>query len=180
MDVSRSARAQPRIYAYGLRNPWRFSFDRATGDLWIGDVGQDRWEEIDRPAGRRAGGDELRLELLRGNRRLQGAADRPQPPEVPDASPTRTTPAGNCAVTGGYVYRGSIVPLRGYYLYADYCSGTVWRQKPGGRPAQTGISHKVHLISSFGEGANGGLFLTTLAARLPHRPGSARGIVPVS
>ena len=82
-------------------------------------------------------------------------------------------PGGNCAVTGGYVYRGSIVPLRGYYLYADFCSGTVWRQKPGGKPAQTGFSHKVHLISSFGEGANGGLFLTTLSGRVYR-------IVPVS
>ena len=71
------------------------------------------------------------------------------------------------------MYRGSIVPLRGYYLYADFCSGTVWRQKPGGRPAQTGFSHKVHLISSFGEGANGGLFLTTFGGRVYR-------IIPVS
>jgi len=164
MDVSRFP-APTGIYALGLRNPWRFSFDRANGDLYIGDVGQGRYEEIDRIPHGTPPGTSLGWSYYEGF-----AVYKRQPIDRRHLRfPMRAyphNPGGNCAVTGGYVYRGSIVPLRGYYLYADFCSGTVWRQKPGGKPAQTGFSHKVHLISSFGEGANGGLFLTTLSGRV--------------
>jgi glucose/arabinose dehydrogenase len=159
MDVSRFP-APTQIYALGLRNPWRFSFDRANGDLYIGDVGQNRFEEIDRIPGGTPAGVSLGWSYYEGFAvyKRQRMDRRPRFPMR--AYPHN--PGGNCAVTGGYVYRGMIPALRGAYIYADFCSGTVWHQKPGGRPGQTAFSRKVHLISSFGQGAGGGLFMTSL------------------
>jgi glucose/arabinose dehydrogenase len=110
------------VWAYGLRNPWRISFDRATGDLWIGDVGQGDWEEIDYlPAGSQ-GGANFGWSIMEGNHGYDG-----------DAQPGLILPAaeyshseGGCSVTGGYVYRGSMPEWQGIYLYGDYCSGIVW------------------------------------------------------
>jgi glucose/arabinose dehydrogenase len=119
--------ARAEIWAYGLRNPWRYSFDRATGDLWIGDVGQNAWEEIDRlPAGTPPGAN-LGWNLVEGSRRFTG-----DPPngavapvyEYPHAS-------GACTVIGGVVYRGDEIPdLVGAYLFADLCLGA------GGDPSR--------------------------------------------
>jgi glucose/arabinose dehydrogenase len=114
----------PDIWDYGLRNPWRFSFDRATGDLYIGDVGQDRYEEVDvEPSGQ-------------GRRnygwRITEGLHCFDPPGGCDLSGI-TLPVveyghdAGCSITGGYVYRGTSIPgLTGYYLYGDYCSGRVW------------------------------------------------------
>lgn len=119
-----SVGGRPEIWAYGLRNPWRFSFDLLTGDLYIADVGQDKWEEIDFiPAGT-PGGLNFGWSYYEGLHPYQG-----QPP----GSATFTWPvaeyshAYGCAVTGGYVYRGASLPeWRGVYFFGDYCSGTVW------------------------------------------------------
>ena len=121
-----STGGDPDIWDLGLRNPWRFSFDRATGDLYIGDVGQDAFEEIDvEPRG--TGGQQLRLEhhrgpaLLRSRDRLR--PDRPHPAR----SPSTSHADGGCAVIGGYVYRGSAIPdLDGRYFYGDFCSNRIW------------------------------------------------------
>jgi len=115
---------QPEIWAYGLRNPWRFSFDRASGDLYIGDVGQDAWEEVDYVPAGTPGGLNFGWSYYEANHAYQG-----QPP----ADAVFTFPvseyahAYGCAVTGGYVYRGAALPeFRGVYLFGDYCTGTVW------------------------------------------------------
>lgn len=155
-----------QIWALGLRNPWRFSFDRATGDLWIGDVGQGRWEEVDRAAatrGRNAG-----RGLNFGWRVMEGAhCFRP----ATGCSRTgKTLPlteyshgGGRCSITGGHVYRGEAYPdLVGAYVFADYCSGEIWYVDRG---AARGVAPRRALdtgsrITSFGEDEAGELYLT--------------------
>jgi glucose/arabinose dehydrogenase len=114
----------PEIWAYGLRNPWRFSFDRLTGNLYIADVGQDEWEEVDYVPAGPPGGLNFGWSYEEGNHLYKG-----QPP----ADATLIAPvveyshASGCSITGGYVYRGSALPeWQGVYFYGDYCSGTVW------------------------------------------------------
>lgn len=110
------------VWAYGLRNPWRISFDRVTGDLWIGDVGQGEWEEIDfLPAGSQ-GGANFGWSIMEGSHGYDG-----------EAQPGLLLPAaeyshgeGGCSITGGYVYRGTMTVWNGIYLYGDYCTGYVW------------------------------------------------------
>jgi glucose/arabinose dehydrogenase len=119
--------ARPEIWTYGLRNPWRFSFDAATGDLWIGDVGQGSWEEIDHaPAtdGRDAGkGLNFGWSAFEGTHRFND--DQPTEGALPPIY--EYSHDDGCSVTGGEVYRGSAVPgLAGWYVFADYCQGTVW------------------------------------------------------
>lgn len=156
-----------QIWAYGLRNPWRFSFDRATGDLWIGDVGQSSWEEVDRAlasSGRNAG-----RGVNYGWRVMEGAhCFRPSSGCVRTG---RTLPLteyghsnGRCSITGGYVYRGKTYPdLIGAYLFADYCSGEIWFIDRG---ATRGVTPRRALdtntrITSFGEDEVGELYLTS-------------------
>ena len=110
------------VWAYGLRNPWRISFDRATGDFWIGDVGQGQWEEIDYlPAGS-PGGANFGWSIVEGNHDYDGTAQPGFIPPVAEYSHSE----GGCSVTGGYVYRGAMPEWQGIYLYGDYCSGKVW------------------------------------------------------
>jgi glucose/arabinose dehydrogenase len=155
----------PAMYAYGLRNPWRFSFDRLTGGLWIGDVGQDSWEEVDHLAAGAAAGTNFGWSYYEGTHVF-----KPQPINrsrlvFPVAQYAHAASPRNCSVTGGYVYRGHDVPaLDGYYIFADYCSGRIWRMRvqPRGRPAEMAISRRITRISSFGEGSGGGLFVISL------------------
>lgn len=149
---------RPEIFAYGLRNPWRFSFDRASGALWAADVGQNDWEEID--VIRRGGNYGWRI--------MEGAhCFRPRtgcPAEglvLPVAEYRNQRP--RCSITGGYVYRGTRIPaLRGAYVYGDYCSGEIFGFVPGVHgPADgarvllaTGLS-----ISSFGQDQDGELYV---------------------
>jgi glucose/arabinose dehydrogenase len=125
----------PEIWLYGVRNPWRFSFDAETGDLWVADVGQDAWEEVTwlpAEAGFGAGrGANLGWNLVEGSRRFAG--DNP-PGGVLPVHEYRNH-AGACSVTGGYVYRGeAIAALRGAYVFADFCaSGLRAIQAEGGR-----------------------------------------------
>jgi glucose/arabinose dehydrogenase len=119
-----TAGARPEIWAYGLRNPWRISFDRQTGDQFIADVGQERWEEVNaQPAG--TGGQNYGWRIMEGPECFD-------PPQDCDTTGL-TMPAAwyplnaECAVMGGYVFRGPDIPdLVGGYLFADYCSGNVW------------------------------------------------------
>jgi glucose/arabinose dehydrogenase len=162
------------IWAFGLRNPWRCSFDRETGDLWIGDVGQDQHEEIDViPAG--VGG------LNFGWRAREGLIHTPSP--VP-SNEEPITPAVNPvydyshsvgqSVTGGYVYRGNAVPeLRGKYLFGDYVTGRFWALTPdssGTNGTTVEITAQINPapkqiggVSSFGEDATGELYICDLA-----------------
>lgn len=118
--------ARPEIWSYGLRNPWRFSFDAASGDLWIGDVGQGDWEEVDvvRAADGAGRGTNFGWSAFEGTHRFNDdqSADGVTMPVYEYAHDT-----GGCAVTGGVVYRGSAIPsLSGWYLFSDFCSGKVW------------------------------------------------------
>ena len=157
-----SGGGRPEIYAYGLRNPWRFSFDRATGDLWIGDVGQGDVEEIDYRARGTGAGANFGWNAFEGRRSFRGSGAvrgaRPTPPVA------QYTHAAGCSVTGGYVYRGPRARgLIGRYVYADFCSGTVWSMRAGPRPGgvrqETALGPSLSSVTSFGEALNGDLFV---------------------
>ncbi len=113
------------IWSYGLRNPWRFSFDQQTGDIFIGDVGQNQWEEIDySPGSPRVGGENYGWNVFEGTHRFRsdGIEDHVRP-----IAEYATGPDGTCSVTGGYVYRGANIPeLEGRYVFGDYCNGKIW------------------------------------------------------
>ncbi len=111
------------VWAYGLRNPWRISFDRATGDLWIGDVGQGDWEEVDYLSAGTPGGANFGWSIMEGNHDYDGAA---QPGLLLPAAEYSHSSGDGCSVTGGYVYRGAMPEWNGIYLYGDYCTGYVW------------------------------------------------------
>ena len=156
-----TAGARPEIWHYGLRNPWRFSFDRGTGDMWIGDVGQNRLEEIDRaPAGR--GGLNFGWNAYEGRARFGGTL-RPGSRHTPPVAQYGRD--RGVSVTGGYVYRGRAVPaLRGRYVFADYATGRVWSMRAGARPGdlreETGrLGVRLSNVTSFGEGASGELYV---------------------
>jgi glucose/arabinose dehydrogenase len=149
------------IWSSGLRNPWRFSFDRQTGDLWIGDVGQQRYEEIDRSKAPNAGrGLNYGWRVMEGNRCYN--------PSTGCNTSGKTLPitvyghSQGCSVTGGYVYRGATYPdLRGVYLFGDFCSGRVWGIDAAGPNAQTPVQlfDTAANITSFGEDQAGNLYL---------------------
>jgi uncharacterized protein (TIGR03437 family) len=116
--------ARPEIWAFGLRNPWRFSFDSATGDLYIADVGQDMYEEVDfQPAASR-GRENYGWNIMEGAHCYLQAGCSTQGLTLPV---TEYTHADGCAIVGGFIYRGRVSPgLRGIYLYGDWCSGRIW------------------------------------------------------
>jgi len=157
--------ARHEIWAWGLRNPWRFSFDRATGDLFIGDVGQSAVEEIDFQDAASPGGENYGWSIMEGSTCYGGGVD------CNDGSLVLPIleyghDVGS-AVTGGYRYRGSSQPrLRGMYLYADYGSGLVWGTVPrcDAQWQSEVLADTPYAISTFGEGADGELYLTDYAA----------------
>jgi glucose/arabinose dehydrogenase len=146
------------IWVYGLRNPWRFSFDRKNGALWIADVGQNEFEEIDRlPAGQAAGAN-LGWNVFEGDVRFR---DGTAPGAVAPVA-TLSHDDGNCSVIGGHVYRGRAIPaLRGWYLYTDFCEGTLraLRIRASGRVRHEDLGVHLDDVSSFGEDADGELYL---------------------
>lgn len=154
------------IWAYGLRNVWRFSFDRATGDLYLGDVGQNQYEEINfEPAGS-AGGFNYGWNAFEASRVFNRNVSAPDA-VLPIAEYDHSL---GCSVTGGYVYRGATLAdtLDGVYLYGDYCSGRVWAAYRSPQGAwnsdvflQTGLQ-----ISSFGEDEAGELYIVDYGGRL--------------
>lgn len=159
------------VWQIGLRNPWRFSFDTGTGNLWIGDVGQGSSEEIDRAAQTGAGpGPGLNW----GWKVMEGT-ECYSPPSGCDTS-GKTLPLleydhsnGRCAVTGGYVYRGTkIAALRGGYVFGDYCSGEIWvvDSAASAPAAKVRLLDTNLLISSFGEIGHDELVVTDLNGRL--------------
>jgi len=115
--------ARGEIWSYGLRNPWRFSFDAASGDLFIGDVGQSDWEEIDWAPASSPGGENYGWSQMEGTHPFRGGTEPAN--HVPPVHEYDRTGLG-CSVTGGYVYRGGAIPgLAGQYVYSDYCDGTL-------------------------------------------------------
>jgi glucose/arabinose dehydrogenase len=157
------AGARAEIWAYGLRNPWRFSFDRANGDLWIGDVGQGAIEEVDRwPAGS-PGGPNFGWNTMEASACFDPAEGCDRAGLVlPVAEYGHDR---GCSVTGGYVYRGVGVPgLAGTYLYADYCAGTIWGlEAVAGTPAPRVLLDSGLSVASFGEDEAGELYVVDLA-----------------
>jgi glucose/arabinose dehydrogenase len=146
----------PEIWAYGLRNPWRLSFDKLTSDLYIGDVGQNMWEEIDfLPAGS-PGGTNFGWNFREGAHDYEGGG----PAGMVDPIAEYSHPDGGCSVTGGYVYRGSMPEWNGIYLYGDYCSGKIWGliQQDGGWQSQL-LFDLDSTITSFGQDTSGELYL---------------------
>jgi glucose/arabinose dehydrogenase len=147
------------IWSYGLRNPWRFSFDRLTGALLIGDVGQDSWEEIDIASIAEARGANFGWPRMEGRHCF--------PPSATCHAGGLTFPvleyarAFGCSVTGGYRYRGTKWPaLYGIYFYADYCSGRIWAaEEVDGAWQSSVVSDTELLIVSFGEDENGELYV---------------------
>lgn len=146
------------IWAYGLRNPWRFSFDRETGELYIADVGQNQVEEIDyQPAGSGAGAN-YGWNVMEGSRCFRKRDCKKAGLTMPVAEYEHGE--GDCSVTGGYVYRGKTEKLRGIYLYGDYCSGRIWGlRKNGGKWSNKLLLDTPYSISTFGEDENGELYL---------------------
>lgn len=161
--------ARPEIWAYGLRNPWRFSFDRKTGELWAGDVGQNAWEEIDLVVkGGNYGWNGFEgPEPFKGFMGGRGATKGPSPHSPPVA--WYPNPAHGRSVTGGYVYRGKAIPaLDGIYLYADFVSGRIWTcSKVGpGRYDAVELERSKLSIASFGEDEAGELYLATFEGQI--------------
>jgi len=158
------ANAADEIWAYGLRNPWRFSFNRFNGDLFIGDVGQNAWEEIDFQPATEVGGKNYGWSCMEGD-------------AFPDFNPCDANPltgpiltyghGPECSVTGGYLYQGTIAGLQESYIYGDYCSGRIWFAVPSGGGwlatewADTSLS-----ISSFGEDERGEVYVIDLSGSI--------------
>lgn len=148
--------ARPEIWAYGFRNPWRFSFDRATGDLWIADVGQDTWEEVDFQPASSKGGENYGWNTMEGNHCFRANCSM-QGLVLPVAEYSHTD---GCSVTGGFVYRGNASPaLRGTYIYADYCSGRIWGiDRQGSAFANRLLLASGYNITTFGEDEAGEIY----------------------
>jgi glucose/arabinose dehydrogenase len=150
---------RPEVWAKGLRNPWRFTFDRETGDLYIGDVGQNKVEEIDfQPAGQGRGAN-YGWNVFEGASRYKLLGSPFSDPVPPVAEYGHED---GCSVTGGHVYRGAAVPaLRGVYLFGDYCSGSLWGlvHKADGTWAMAKLLDTGLRISSFAEDEDGELYV---------------------
>jgi glucose/arabinose dehydrogenase len=166
------------IWAKGLRNPWRFSFDRQTGDIYIADVGQSQWEEIDYQPASSVGGENYGWRLMEGNHCYNppidcdsGGLTYPIYEYSHGGSPFR------CSITGGYVYRGNAIPqLPGTYFFADYCSDQIWSFRYDGSniieftdrtlELEPDSGRVINDISSFGEDGSGELYIVDLGGEI--------------
>ena len=146
------------VWAYGLRNPWRISFDKGTGDLYIADVGGNEWEEIDfLPAGS-PGGANFGWDHREGAHDFEGGG----PEGMIDPVAEYSHAEGGCSVTGGYVYRGSMPEWNGIYLYGDYCSGFIWGLLNNGGAWQSQQLFDMDVnITSFGQDTAGEIYLVS-------------------
>lgn len=154
--VGSSEGFQKEIYAYGLRNPWRLSFDSETGELWVGDVGQNKYEEIDII---KKGGN-YGWNSMEGFHCFNSSNCNTEGLELPVWEYDRSR--GDISITGGYVYRGSSIPqLKGLYIYADYVSGRIWSldMTNSNSPVNTELFDTDFPISSFGVDKNQELYL---------------------
>ncbi len=158
--VGRTGDVRQEIWAYGLRNPWRFNFDRETGALWAGDVGQNRYEEVDLilPGGNYGWNTMEGFHCFRADSCNQEGLALP----IVEYS----NPDQGCSVTGGYVYRGSRLPsIQGAYIYGDYCSGTIWALD------YDVLEHRVLAetdlrIAAFAEGPDGELYILSFDGKV--------------
>jgi glucose/arabinose dehydrogenase len=155
--------ARPEVYAYGLRNPWRFSFDRVTSDLSIGDVGQEEIEEIDFVLSGDVKGANFGWRPFEGRSRY--APGESAPGHIPPVI-ERTHADGNCSITGGVVVRDrALAGLYGRYVFGDFCKGRIESavlQRPRARDVRV-TPLRVQQLSSFGEDATGRVYVTSLS-----------------
>ena len=159
----------PEVFVLGLRNPWRFSFDRATGELWIADVGQNAYEEVDRLDPAADAGANLGWSVMEASHCFTDAACSSDGFVMPVAEYGRDV---GCSVTGGHVYRGTSIPdLRGWYVFGDYCSGLVLgiRSDVDALTAPRVLLESGVTISTFGEGADGELYLADINSGTVYR-----------
>jgi glucose/arabinose dehydrogenase len=173
------AKIRSEIWALGLRNPWRFSFDRATGDLYIADVGQNAFEEINFQPSFSTGGENYGWNILEGRHcpnQNRGCDSTGLIPPVVEYAHDQ-----GCSITGGYVYRGKRYPeLDGVYIYGDFCSGSIW----GMRRASSGTWESALLldtdirISSFGQDAAGEIYVLGFGDGTIYRLAALSGLVP--
>ena len=153
---------RPEIYAYGLRNPWRWSFDTRNGTLWLADVGQNAWEEIDiiEAGGNYGWNAKEGFHEYNSNTRVQGTMIAPVAEYSHDEG---------CSVTGGYVYRGKAIPeLQGVYIYGDFCSGRIWglsKNKDGLYEPRLLIDSHL-MISSFAQGHDGEIYVLHFGGKI--------------
>jgi len=169
VDVSRQPYTIPadnpfgnEIWAYGLRNPWRFSFDPASGDLFIADVGQKKWEEVNYLAAGAAGGSNFGWNFREGNHPYQG---------TPPQGLTLLSPIWEydhslgCSISGGAVYRGSLAEWQGIYLYGDFCTGLVWGllRTPDGNWSNQQLFSTDRKIAAIDQGQDGEVYLVDLS-----------------
>ena len=167
LDVARRT-STVQVVAYGLRNPWRFSFDRATGDLFVADVGAGQWEEVDYLARAEVGPlVNFGWDVYEGTTRIDakstsGTGRLVFPVHAYDHD-------AGCSITGGFVYRGSAVPAaRGRYFFGDYCSGAIWslRMENGAATDVRREPFTIPNLSTFGEDARGELYAVSLEGRI--------------
>jgi glucose/arabinose dehydrogenase len=161
--------ARPEIWAYGLRNPWRFSFDRTTGDMYIADVGQNRYEWVHFQPANSQGGQNYGWPILEGSHCFKSDPCDKTGLTLPVAEYDHSL---GCTIVGGYVYRGERYPiLAGVYLFGDYCSGRIWtlaRDQAGAWNATEMLQTEIQ-ISSFGEDEAGEVYVTDLAGGRVYR-----------
>lgn len=172
----------PEIWSTGLRNPWRFSFDRLNGDMWIGDVGQGEWEEVDFQPFNSKGGENYGWRCYEGDVPYNTGGCQPSseydfPVHVYKSDDTDL----GCSVTGGYVYRENPASyLYGKYIYGDYCSGWIWAINKISDTVftnETIFKFNRSQIASFGEDVNGGLYMTAIAEGAIYRITDTCGLV---
>jgi len=152
---------RPEIWALGLRNPWRFSFDRQNGDLYIADVGQGKWEEINVQSNGGSGGENYGWNIMEGAHSFNAATCHHSNLALPILEYDHTQ---GCSVTGGFVYRGvKFTGMQGIYFYGDYCKGKIWGLRLVNGVQQNNLLIDTTLnISSFGENEAGDLFVVDL------------------
>ncbi len=167
---------RPEIWLTGLRNPWRLSFDRATGDLWIGDVGQGAWEEVDVQRAGAPGGTNFGWNRMEGRHCFDPGSGCEEPSLVLPV--TEYGHDKGCTVIGGNVYRGSAQPaLAGGYVFADYCSGNVWTIDPSTDAYRdpTPVAETGHSFAGFGEDEAGELYAVDISGGSLLRVTATRG-----
>jgi glucose/arabinose dehydrogenase len=154
-----NAAYRPEIWTLGLRNPWRFSFDRTTGDLYIADVGQDTYEEVDFQPAWSSGGENYGWNIMEGLHCYNAPSCNSAGLTLPVAEYDHS--GGNCSVIGGSVYRGALYPaLQGIYFYGDYCSGRIWGMQRAGSTFVTRLMLETGMvISTFGEDEEGNVYV---------------------
>ncbi len=155
----------PEIWAYGLRNPWRHSFDRETGDLWIADVGQNKWEEIHWQSAESKGGENYGWRLMEGNHCFQPRKNCDDGNLIKPVA--EYSHKHGCSVTGGYVYRGQeIKELYGKYIFGDFCTGTIWMIDENNSFLIQELMKTNIKISSFGEDIKGELYVLDYSGKI--------------